>query len=189
MEKEIAIKEADPGQEGSQSQRAAKERRVVEELFTAKHQTEERSASPGTTRSRGAGISVEGCMSKCVLDSAQLMLARRRRGQETTKIPPEEVAKRSEGVNPRGTSSRNIKVLYLFAGERRKTSVATYLREMAQQKGFHIDIEEVDIARRLEDDLSLQSKQEEFLEGIREGRWDAVICTPPCSTWSRVRHH
>ena len=65
--------------------------------------------------------------------------------------------------------------------------MATYLREIGRQKGFHIDIEEVDIARRLEDDLSLQSKQEEFLEGIREGRWDAVICTPPCSTWSRVR--
>lgn len=41
--------------------------------------------------------------------------------------------------------------------------------------------------RREEDDLSLQSKQEEILRRIEAREFDAVICTPPCSTWTRVR--
>lgn len=80
-----------------------------------------------------------------------------------------------------------IKVLYLFAGESRKTSVASFLKEKAKKEGFHVEIEEIDIMRREEDDLSLQSKQEELLRRIRAKEFDAVICTPPCSTWSRVR--
>ena len=78
-------------------------------------------------------------------------------------------------------------MLYLFAGEHRKTSVASYLKEMAETKKFHIHIEEVDIARRAEDDLSLPQRQEDILNSTGRGEWDAIICTPPCSTWSRVR--
>ena len=80
-----------------------------------------------------------------------------------------------------------IRVLYLFAGESRKTSVASFLKEKAKKEGFHVEIEEIDIMRREEDDFSLQSKQEELLRRIRAKEFDAVICTPPCSTWSRVR--
>lgn len=78
-------------------------------------------------------------------------------------------------------------MLYLFAGESRKTSVASFLKEKAAKGKFHVEVEEIDIMRREEDDLSLQSKQEELLGRIRSGEFDAVICTPPCSTWSRVR--
>ena len=75
-----------------------------------------------------------------------------------------------------------IRVLYLFAGESRKTSVASFLKEKAKKEGFHVEIEGIDIMRREEDDLSLQSKQEELLRRIRAKEFDAVICTPPCST-------
>ena len=80
-----------------------------------------------------------------------------------------------------------FKVLYLFAGEARKTSVASFLKEKAKLGKFHIQVEEIDIMCREEDDLSLQSKQEEILKRIEAREFDAVICTPPCSTWSRVR--
>ena len=50
-----------------------------------------------------------------------------------------------------------------------------------------MEIEEIDIARNDQDDLSLQSKQDEIIKRIERGDFDAVICTPPCSTWSRVR--
>ena len=80
-----------------------------------------------------------------------------------------------------------MRVLYLFAGEHRKTSVAAFLREKAVQGKFQVEIEEIDIARNDEDDLSLQSKQDEIIKRIERGAFDAVICTPPCSTWSRVR--
>lgn len=77
--------------------------------------------------------------------------------------------------------------MYLFAGEDRKTSVASFLKEKAKSGKFHIKVEEVDISRRDEDDLSHSNKQEEILRRIEAGEFDAVICTPPCSTWSRVR--
>ena len=77
--------------------------------------------------------------------------------------------------------------MYLFAGEHRKTSVAAFLQEKAQETGFHVVVEEVDIARGHQDDLSVKSKQEEIIQRILNGEFDAVICTPPCSTWSRVR--
>eukprot|EP00434_Breviolum_minutum_P036054 symbB.v1.2.031930.t2/scaffold3763.1/size50786/1 len=41
--------------------------------------------------------------------------------------------------------------------------------------------------QRDDDDLSQEAKQEEILRRIGGGEFDAVICTPPCSTWSRVR--
>ncbi len=78
-------------------------------------------------------------------------------------------------------------MLYLFAGEHRRTSVAAFLKEKAAAGKFHVEIEEIDIARNHQDDLSLQSKQEEIIKRIERGEFDAVICTPPCSTWSRVR--
>ena len=78
-------------------------------------------------------------------------------------------------------------MLYLFAGEHRRTSVAAFLKEKATAGKFHVEIEEIDIARDHQDDLSLQSKQEEIIKRIERGDFDAVICTPPCSTWSRVR--
>ena len=78
-------------------------------------------------------------------------------------------------------------MLYLFAGEHRRTSVAAFLKEKATAGKFHVEIEEIDIARDHQDDLSLQSKQEEIIKRIERGDFDAAICTPPCSTWSRVR--
>ena len=65
--------------------------------------------------------------------------------------------------------------------------MASFLKEKARLGKFHIEIEEVDISRRDDDDLSQEAKQEEILRRIGGGEFDAVICTPPCSTWSRVR--
>ena len=65
--------------------------------------------------------------------------------------------------------------------------MASFLKEKARLGKFHIEVEEVDISRRDDDDLSQEAKQEEILRRIGWGEFDAVICTPPCSTWSRVR--
>lgn len=65
--------------------------------------------------------------------------------------------------------------------------MASILKEKARLGKFHIEVEEVDISRRDDDDLSQEAKQEEILRRIGAGEFDAVICTPPCSTWSRVR--
>ncbi len=78
-------------------------------------------------------------------------------------------------------------MLYLFAGEHRKTSVSSFLKEMEARSSWKVEVVEIDIMRKEEDDLSLRSKQKEILDRIASGEFSAIICTPPCSTWSRVR--
>ena len=46
---------------------------------------------------------------------------------------------------------------------------------------------EVDIQNSPEWDLSKGAVQQPLLQRIKQGEFDAVLVTPPCSTWSRVR--
>lgn len=80
-----------------------------------------------------------------------------------------------------------LRVLYLFAGQERKTSVASYLRKMAEKKGWKLIMEEVDIKRDPKEDLSAHDFQAKIIARITSGEFHAVLCTPPCSTWTRVR--
>lgn len=80
-----------------------------------------------------------------------------------------------------------MRILYLFSGQRRKTSVAVILQKKAAEAGITVEIEEVDIAVRPADDLSVEKVQQYYLERIARGEYHVVIATPPCSTWSRVR--
>lgn len=80
-----------------------------------------------------------------------------------------------------------MRILYLFSGQHRKTSVATILKEKSAAAGITVEIEEVDIAIRPADDLSVEEVQKRYLDRISKGEFDCVIATPPCSTWSRVR--
>lgn len=90
-------------------------------------------------------------------------------------------------MQPQFSEGFTLKVLYLFAGQERKTSVAAYLREMAEKKGWKLQVEEVDIKRDPKEDLSLLDFQTKIIARISSGEFHAVLCTPPCSTWTRVR--
>lgn len=83
--------------------------------------------------------------------------------------------------------SFTLKVLYLFAGAERKTSVVSYLKSMASKKGWAVDALEVDLKRGDHFDLSQEGLQDSLVSRIAAGEFHVVICTPPCSTWSRVR--
>lgn len=80
-----------------------------------------------------------------------------------------------------------MKVLYLFSGHGRKTSVASVISKLSKDKDFDIEVEEVDICLSPEHDMADRSKQEEILAKIKQGYYIAILVTPPCSTWSRVR--
>lgn len=80
-----------------------------------------------------------------------------------------------------------LRVLYLFAGEERKTSVASYLGALAEKKRWRLEIEEVDIRRNPQQDLSATKFQDKIIARIASGEFHAGLCTPPCSTWTRVR--
>ena len=91
------------------------------------------------------------------------------------------------GENNQDKKSFTLCVLYLFAGQDRKTSVASYLRALTDKKGWELKMEEVDIQRDPNLDLSVSDFQDKIITRISSGEFHAVLCTPPCSTWTRVR--
>ena len=79
-----------------------------------------------------------------------------------------------------------LKVLYLFAGKRRQADVGSTLREASVQFGFTLQLEELDIERSPEHDLTDQALWDRIFEIIRDGGW-CVLVSPPCNTFSRAR--
>ncbi|CAJ1332305.1 unnamed protein product [Effrenium voratum] len=77
-------------------------------------------------------------------------------------------------------------VLYLFSGEERKSSTGSQLREMASKAGYKVLLEEWDILKNPDHDLTDKDKRQGILEQIKEGKYAVIIVTPPCGTWSRV---
>lgn len=80
-----------------------------------------------------------------------------------------------------------LRILYLFAGLERETSAIAHLRKMAEKQGWQVDTWEVDIKRDPVWDLTDVDFQQKVLGHLSSGRFHIVLCTPPCSTWSRVR--
>ena len=80
-----------------------------------------------------------------------------------------------------------IRLLYLFAGAEGQTSVVSYLRALLKTKGWQLEALEIDIKRSESSDLTRHRLQDEIIEDISKGKHRVAICTPPCSTWSRVR--
>ena len=91
-------------------------------------------------------------------------------------------------VDPDGNAvGFTLQVLYLFAGAERKTSVVEYLRSLAAKRGWKVNACEVDLKRGQDFDLTSEALQTSILKRLQRGEFHVVICTPPCSTWSRVR--
>ena len=84
-------------------------------------------------------------------------------------------------------SSFTLKVLYLFAGAERKTSVVECLRRLTKDAGWELEAHEIDLKRGEGFDLTQERLQSKILSDIAAGLFHCVICTPPCSTWTRVR--
>ena len=79
-----------------------------------------------------------------------------------------------------------VKVLYLFAGKRRRSDVAAFLRQAEALGKFKLVLKEFDIERSPQHDLTDASLWDEILETLKEGGW-CVIVSPPCNTFSRAR--
>ena len=112
-----------------------------------------------------------------VLNKAELQDLRAR-FEATYYVLEEKVQSRED------TESQQLRVLYAFAGDERKASIGEYLRAMQWPAGFEVHIEEIDIIRDPDHDLSDTDRQAAWLTQIKEGYWHVVLVTPPCSTWS-----
>lgn len=78
-------------------------------------------------------------------------------------------------------------MLYLFSGAPRKADIREYLQNLADEQGFKLDMREVDIERGEHDDLTKSSIWNSILQEIKSGKYQVVVLSPPCGTWSRVR--
>ena len=96
-------------------------------------------------------------------------------GQSTEKWQP-----RSGGAAPapptkeHNRSNHCMRILYLFSGGQRKTSVAAVLRQLLP--GACID--EVDILISQDHDMSQREHREDVLTRLKAGYYDAVLVTP-----------
>ena len=78
-------------------------------------------------------------------------------------------------------------MLYLFAGAPRRADINSFLHAISLAQDFDLNVREVDIERSESDDLSSAQLWEQLLAEIRDGKYDVIIMSPPCGTWSRVR--
>eukprot|EP00435_Cladocopium_sp_Y103_P018494 s3398_g4.t1 len=102
-----------------------------------------------------------------------------------TAEPSGAVPSMDKGTQP-SSSVPVVKVMYLFAGKRRHSDVAAYLRQAEAAGKIRLILKEFDIERSPDHDLSDASLWKEIFETLEEGNW-VVIVSPPCNTFSRAR--
>ena len=81
-------------------------------------------------------------------------------------------------------SERAISVLYLFAGIPRQGDMTQCLQQQAG--GYKIRMTCVDIQRRPSVDLAKSKERQKLLARIQAKECNAILLSPPCSTFSRA---
>ena len=79
-----------------------------------------------------------------------------------------------------------VKVMYLFAGKRRKADVGSYLKEAHDAGRISLVLKEYDIEISPQHDLTQKELWDDIWKTLEEGDW-VVIVSPPCNTFSRAR--
>ena len=83
-------------------------------------------------------------------------------------------------------SKSKIRVLYLFAGQPRKWDMRDCLTKLSYEQGIDTHVDCIDMQRKPRVDLSKTKEREKLLQAIRAGAYDAILLSPPCSTFSRA---
>ncbi len=80
-----------------------------------------------------------------------------------------------------------FRALYLLSGKHRSTLLRSCLEELAPKFNVSVHAEEFNIEQNVSHDLVNEGLQKQLLQRIEQGAVDALVTTPPCSTYSRVR--
>ena len=84
--------------------------------------------------------------------------------------------------------AREVRVLYLFAGARRRSGLARSLRIECKGTGVRVVVDEIDILRGgRKHDLLCRTRREKLLTKIRRGHYHLAAASPPCGSFSRSR--
>ena len=82
-----------------------------------------------------------------------------------------------------------MQVLYLFAGAKRRSSLAASLRKAFRGTGTKVNVEEIDVLQGGQrHDLLSKVRQKRLLARISQGEFALVASSPPCGTFSRARN-
>ena len=83
---------------------------------------------------------------------------------------------------------KTVKVLYLFAGAKRKASVKEYMAKHSKKFHLKVKVLELDLLRGgRRHDLSVAGRRGKILNRITSGEFHVVLTSPPCGTFSRAR--
>ena len=85
-------------------------------------------------------------------------------------------------------SARVFRLLYIFAGDKRKSDIEDCVQRLALTLGFTASCNCIDLLRRAEDNILIPGLWENILHDIKSGLYQAVVITPPCNTFSRARN-
>ena len=98
------------------------------------------------------------------------------------------VIRRKPGSSrPKLLQGDTLRVLYLFAGVKRKSDIASFLEKETSRRLWKLELKEVDLLQHGEEDDVLDDQVwEAILKSIREGYWHGTVGTPPCNSFSRV---
>ncbi len=88
---------------------------------------------------------------------------------------------------PPGSEVPCLKIVYVFAGHRRRADVREHLEQFAKSWGFTLEMHEFDLMRDPKHDVLQDEMWLELKSFIRQLKPFCVIATPPCSTYSRAR--
>ena len=83
-------------------------------------------------------------------------------------------------------SIRCLRVLYIFAGERRRSDIQECFSTLCSGLGVDLKMLELDTCRDPAQDVLLESVQKTLIARIESHEFDVVVVTPPCSSWSRA---
>ena len=81
-----------------------------------------------------------------------------------------------------------MKVMYLFAGKRRQSDVASFLQQAHDEGRIKLTLKEYDLELSPDHDLTDLSIWEDIWSTLKEGGWFLLV-SPPCNTFSRARFH
>ena len=86
------------------------------------------------------------------------------------------------------SGAREVRVLYLFAGARRRSGLARSLRLACKGTGTRVVVDEIDILRGgRAHDLLNKTRQKKLLSKVQGGRYHLTAASPPCGSFSRSR--
>ena len=91
-------------------------------------------------------------------------------------------------VHPVSSSPPEVKVMYLFAGRRRQSDVASFLQRAHDEGCIKLTLKEYDLELSPDHDLTDLSIWEDIWATLAEGGWTLIV-SPPCNTFSRARFH